>query len=202
MTGKLFVSAIVKLLAGVVLVGVALFLPAGTLAYVNGWLLMGVLFVPMFLAGIVMMCKDPALLSRRLDAKEKLREQGVVVKLSGLMFLSGFVLAGLGERFAWYTLPKAVSYVFTGVFLFAYLSLCGGASRKHLSFPYHNGGGGADGRGYGTLRHCQTSDVQRDLAFVFVHAPYSWLCVCFCDLSCVSLPHCAAHPKRGSLSYA
>ena len=118
---KLFFSAILKFSIGAILVGLLIFLPAGSLAFANGWLLMGLLFVPMFLAGIVMMCKDPALLSRRLDAKEKLREQGVIVKLSGLMFLSGFVLAGLGERFAWYTLPKAVSYVFTGVFLFAYL---------------------------------------------------------------------------------
>lgn len=121
MTGKLLVSAIVKFLIGIVLVGVLLFLPAGTIVYVNGWLLMGVLFVPILLAGVVMMCKNPALLARRLDAKEKIREQGMVVKLTGLMFLLGFVLAGLGVRFAWYTLPKTVSYIFAGVFLLAYL---------------------------------------------------------------------------------
>ena len=117
MTGKLLVSAIVKFLTGIVLVGVLLFLPAGTIVYVNGWLLMGVLFVPILLAGVVMMCKNPALLARRLDAKEKIREQGMVVKLTGLMFLLGFVLAGLGVRFEWYTLPKTVSYIFAGVFI-------------------------------------------------------------------------------------
>ena len=98
---KLFLQAITKFLLGVVLVGVLIFLPAGTFAYFNGWLLMGILFVPMFLAGIVMMFKNPDLLKSRLNAKEKQQEQSLVVKLSGLMFLSGFIVAGLGVRFHW-----------------------------------------------------------------------------------------------------
>lgn len=121
MTGKLFVSAIAKFALGVLLVGVLLFLPAGTLSFFNGWLLMGILFVPMFLAGIVMMVKNPALLKSRLDAKETEREQSLVVKLSGLMFLLGFIVAGLGVRFGWYRLPNGVAIGAAVIFLVAYL---------------------------------------------------------------------------------
>ena len=99
MTPKLFFQALIKFILGIVLVGVLIFLPAGTLKFFNGWLLMGVLFVPMFLAGIVMMIKNPELLKKRLNGKEKEEKQGLVVKLSGLMFIAGFVLAGLGFRF-------------------------------------------------------------------------------------------------------
>lgn len=120
MTGKLFAQAMLKFFAGVVLVGVLIFLPAGTLAYDNGWLLMGLLFVPMFLAGLVMMAKNPRLLESRLEAKEKLEEQSLVVKLSGLMFLLGFVTAGLGVRFGWYQLPGGVVIGACVAFLLAY----------------------------------------------------------------------------------
>ena len=121
MTTKLFVSAIAKFAAGVILVGALIFLPAGTLAFPNGWLLMGILFVPMFCAGLVMMAKNPYLLSRRLDAKEKEAEQSLVVKLSGLMFLAGFILAGLDFRFGWLPLPGWVSTVGAVFFLLSYL---------------------------------------------------------------------------------
>ena len=121
MTVKLFVGAILKFLLGVVLVGVLIFLPAGTLAFFNGWLLMGILFVPMFCAGIVMMFKNPDLLKSRLDAKEKQKDQSMVVKLSGLMFLAGFIVAGLGFRFGWFVLPKGVAIGGAVVFLAAYI---------------------------------------------------------------------------------
>ena len=121
MTVKLFVGAILKFLLGVVLVGVLIFLPAGTLAFFNGWLLMGILFVPMFCAGIVMMFKNPELLKSRLDAKEKQKDQSMVVKLSGLMFLAGFIVAGLDFRFGWFTLPKGVAIGGAAVFLVAYI---------------------------------------------------------------------------------
>lgn len=121
MTVKLFAQAIIKFLLGVVLVGLLLFLPAGSFAYLNGWLLMGILFVPMFLAGIVMMFKNPELLKKRLNAKEKQKEQSLVVKLSGLMFLLSFIVAGLGFRFGWPTLPKGVVIAAVVVFLAAYL---------------------------------------------------------------------------------
>ena len=121
MTTKLFFQAITKYAAGVLLVGLLIFLPAGTLCFFNGWLLMGILFVPMFLAGIVMMLKNPELLKKRLNAKEKQAEQSLVVKLSGLMFLVGFIIAGLGFRFGWYTLPESAAIAFAIVFLAAYI---------------------------------------------------------------------------------
>ena len=121
MTVKFFIQAIAKFLLGVVLVGVLLFLPAGTFSFFNGWLFMSILFIPMFLAGIVMMFKNPTLLKSRLDAKEKKKEQSLVIKLSGLMFLAGFIVAGLGVRFNWYILPTPVVIVATVLFLIAYL---------------------------------------------------------------------------------
>ena len=121
MTNKLFIHAMAKFLLGVVLVSALIFLPAGTYVYFNGWLLMGILFVPMFLAGIVMMFKNPNLLRSRLDAKEEAREQSLVVKLSGLMFLAGFVIAGLGVRFHWYVLPTGVVISAAVMFLIAYI---------------------------------------------------------------------------------
>ena len=118
---KLFFGAITKFLLGVVLVGLLIFLPAGTFSYFNGWILMGILFVPMFFAGIVMMVKNPELLKSRLNAKEKAHEQSLVVKLSGLMFLAGFIVAGLGVRFHWYTLPKGVTIGAAVIFLISYI---------------------------------------------------------------------------------
>ncbi len=121
MTIKLFFSAITKFLLGIALVGLLLFLPAGTFAFFNGWLLMGILFIPMFFAGIVMMFKNPELLKSRLNAKEESREQSLVVRLSGLMFLVGFILAGLGIRFRWYVLPTGVAIGGAVIFLIAYI---------------------------------------------------------------------------------
>ena len=121
MTKKLFVSAITKFTAGVILLALLLFLPAGTIHYPGGWLLMGILFIPMFLAGLVMMATNPNLLRSRLNAKEKEREQDLVIKLSGLMFLVGFILAGLDHRFGWSNLPMTVNYVGAGLFLTAYV---------------------------------------------------------------------------------
>ena len=121
MTTRLFIQAIIKFSLGVVLVGLLIFLPAGSLSFANGWLFMGILFIPMFLAGIVMLFKNPALLQSRLDAKEEQMEQRTVVALSGLMFLAGFIVAGLEFRFHWYTLPKTAVYAAAAVFLAAYL---------------------------------------------------------------------------------
>ena len=120
MTVKLFFQAIIKFALGVILVGLLIFLPAGSFAYTNGWIFMGILFIPMFCAGIVMMFKNPMLLKSRLDAKEKQTEQSTVVKLSGLMFIAGFVLAGLNYRFDWYILPETVSIIASVVFQIAY----------------------------------------------------------------------------------
>ena len=121
MTRKLCFEAILKFTAGVFLVGALLFLPAGTLAYPGGRLLMGILFIPMFLAGLVMMAVNPNLLRSRLNAKEKEQEQDLVIKLSGLMFLVGFILAGLDFRFGWSELPFVVNCVGAVLFLTAYV---------------------------------------------------------------------------------
>ena len=120
MTRKLYYSAILKFSAGVALLTVLLFLPAGTVHWFGGWLLMGILFVPMFLAGLVMMSRNPDLLRSRLNAKEKEAEQDLVIKLSGLMFLAGFILAGLDFRFGWSRLPEWVNILGAALFLMAY----------------------------------------------------------------------------------
>lgn len=121
MSGKLFGQAVAKFLAGALLVALLLFVPAGTIRWRNGWLLMGLLFVPMFLAGVVMMAKSPQLLRKRLRAKEAESEQRAVVALSGVMFLVGFVLAGLNHRFAWAMLPRGVVIAASILFLLSYL---------------------------------------------------------------------------------
>lgn len=121
MVAKLFFQALIKYLLGVVIVGALIFLPAGTFSFFNGWLFMAILFLPILIAGVVMFFKNPELLKRRLDSKEKQKDQSIVVKLSGLMFLVGFILCGLGFRFGWYTLPKTVSVIAAVAFLFSYV---------------------------------------------------------------------------------
>lgn len=121
MSIKLFFEAIFKFLLGVLLVGILIFIPAGTINFFNGWLFMGLLFIPMFIAGIIMMIKSPNLLRSRLDAKEKESEQKMVVGLSGLMFLSGFILAGLNYRFNWLELSNIVVIISSIVFLLSYI---------------------------------------------------------------------------------
>lgn len=118
---KLFINALTKFFCGFLLVGLLIFLPAGTLAFGKGWLLMGLLFGPMFIAGLVMLRKSPAFLEKRLDAKEKRSAQQGVIKLSGLMFIAGFVVAGLDFRFGWSRMPKAITVVAAILFLVAYL---------------------------------------------------------------------------------
>ena len=120
MTINLFIQAITKYIFGVLVIGLLIFLPAGTISFFNGWLFMGLLFIPMFFAGIVLMVKNPELLKKRLNAKEKLDEQGTVIKLSGLMFAVGFVVAGLGFRMHWFILPTSFTAVASIVFLVSY----------------------------------------------------------------------------------
>lgn len=117
---KLLLSALVKFLCGVLLVGLLLFLPAGTLSYTGGWLFVGVLFIPMLILGVVLFVRSPELLRRRLDNKEKEGIQRGVVALSGVVFTAGFVLAGLDFRFDWSQVPVAVVIAATVLFLVAY----------------------------------------------------------------------------------
>lgn len=121
MTKELFGQAMGKFILGAAAIGLMLFGSAGTLRYWNAWLLMGILFIPMFFAGIVMMLKKPELLKKRLNAREQQAEQKQVIALSGLMFLVGFILAGLNFRFGWIVMPAWVSWAGAIVFLLAYL---------------------------------------------------------------------------------
>ena len=121
MTKRLFFQAIAKFFAGVAALALLLFLPAGTLHYPGAWLLMGILFIPMFIAGLVLMRKNPALLEKRLRAKEQQSEQKAVVALSAGMFVLGFVAAGLDFRFGWTHLPAWVSPAAAVLFFLSYL---------------------------------------------------------------------------------
>ena len=118
---KLFFKAITKYIFGVILVGALLFVPAGTFNYWNAWLFMGLLFIPMFIAGIILMFKNPTLLKSRLDVKEKEKEQKQVILYSGLMFLLGFIIAGLNYRFSWITTPNIIAIISSILFIISYI---------------------------------------------------------------------------------
>ena len=117
---KLLTEALIKFTCGLLMVGALLFLPAGTLAYGGGWLLMGLLFIPMLIAGFIMLFKSPDFLAKRLDAKEKQAAQKGVLALAGLMFIAGFVVAGLDFRFGWSTVPQWAVAAAAVVFLASY----------------------------------------------------------------------------------
>ena len=121
MENNLLTQALAKFFLGVIILGILIFLPAWSLHYWQGWLLMGILFVPMFVAGLVMLAKNPDLLRKRLNAKEQEAEQKTVVKLSGLLFITAFVVAGLNWRFGWWVLPNWAVWVAAGLFLASYL---------------------------------------------------------------------------------
>ena len=117
---KLLFNALVKVTVGILLVCAMLFLPAETLAFEKGWLFMGLLFIPMLIAGFLMLFKAPKLLEKRLDVKEKQDDQKTVVAVSGLMFIAGFVVAGLDYRFGWSRMPIAVTVGASVLFVVAY----------------------------------------------------------------------------------
>ncbi|MBE6570266.1 MAG: isoprenylcysteine carboxylmethyltransferase family protein [Ruminococcaceae bacterium] len=117
---KLLLSATTKYIMGLILVGVLLFLPAGSFAYINGWLFIGLLFIPMLILGIVLFCKSPGLLEKRLQAKEGENTQKAVVALSGLLFLAGFIIAGLDFRFGWSHMPLWIVITASVILLLSY----------------------------------------------------------------------------------
>ena len=121
MNGELQKQSLSKFALGVIALGILIFVPAGSLRFWQGWLLMGILFVPMFVAGLVMMAKNPELLRKRLNAKEKEDEQKTVVALSGLLFIAALVIAGLNWRFGWCVLPDWAVWVAAVVFVASYL---------------------------------------------------------------------------------
>ncbi len=121
MRARLAIRGLSRFLAGIILITAMLFWSAGSWAYWNAWLLMGVLFIPILILGIVMLICSPSLLSKRLSAKEHDVEQRWVVALSGIMFMASFVVAGLNFRFGWTTMPSWVTWVGTALFLLSYI---------------------------------------------------------------------------------
>lgn len=145
MDKDLLTKALTKYLLGVIVLGLLLFLPAGSLHYWQGWLLMGILFVPMAVAGIVMMAKNPELLRKRLKAKEKEAEQKTVVTMSGMLFVIAFVLAGLNWLFDWYVLPDWVVWVFCRSLPDILSIICRGHAREHIPLTHRRGSGQPEG---------------------------------------------------------
>ena len=122
MKAKLFLSGITKFVLGVLLVGTILFTSAGSFYYSNAWLFMALLFIPMFMAGIILLFKNPQLLKSRLDVKENEKEQKLVILYSGFMFLSGFIIAGLNYRHGWFDLPSWLVVISSVIFIMSYIN--------------------------------------------------------------------------------
>ncbi len=118
---KLFFKAILKYISGVIIIGLLLFIPAHNFNYWNAWLFMGLLFIPMFIAGIILMIKNPMLLESRLDVKENEKEQKQVIIYSGLMFITGFIIAGLNYRYKWINLPNIIVIISSIIFVISYI---------------------------------------------------------------------------------
>ncbi len=118
---KLFFEAIIKFILGVLVIGLLLFIPANTIYYWNGWLFMGLLFIPIFITGFILMIKNPELLRKRLNAKETEKDQKKVIAFSGLMFLFGFIIAGLNYKYNWIIIPNVVVIISSILFILAYI---------------------------------------------------------------------------------
>ena len=121
MNKSLLTQALIKLISGLILIGILIFLPAGSFSFWQGWLFISILFIPMLIAGVILMYKNPDLLRKRLDAKEKESEQRTVVALSGFLFLAAFIIAGLNWRFGWWLIPDWGVWIAAGLFLGSYI---------------------------------------------------------------------------------
>ena len=119
--GAIALNGLVKYIVGLGIMALLLFLPAGTINYCGGWRLLVLLFVPMFIFGIMLVIASPDLLARRLKSKEKRSVQSGIIRFSGLMFVVGFVVAGLDFRFGWSSVPQMVIYVAEALFLISYI---------------------------------------------------------------------------------
>ena len=197
MDKKLFGSAMLKFISGLLLMGLLLFLPAGSFAYWQAWLLIGILFVPMFLAGLVMMARSPELLRKRLSAKEEQAEQKQVIAFSGLMFLAAFVLAGLNFRFGWLRQPRWLVWAATALFLLGYL-LYAEVLRENAylsrTIEVQENQKVIDTGLYGIVRHpMYAATLLLFLAMPLVLASPPLLC----RHAVVSAYHRQAHPQRG-----
>ena len=153
---KLIIRALIKFGVGSGFTAALLFFSAGTVHWMNGWIFLSVLFIPMFCAGIVMMVKNPELLGKRLDGKEKQTEQKTVIMLSGIMFIAGFLLAGFNYRFEWLLLPSWITWAATVIFLFSY-ALYGEVLRENVflsrTIQIQKGQTVVDTGLYGIIRH-------------------------------------------------
>ena len=167
---KLVFSALTKFLAGLFLVGALLFVPAGGFDFWNAWLLVAILFVPMLILGIVLCFKSPKLLEKRMNTNEKETTQKVVVAVSGVMFVFGFVVAALDHRFGWSNVPLWIVILSSVLFFCFVSSLCRGNARKCISFANSGGLSGSKGDRHGTLRYCSPSNVCGNCSDVFVNA--------------------------------
>lgn len=121
MNKSLLTQALIKLVSGLLLICILIFLPAGSFSFWQGWLFIGILFIPMLIAGVILMRKNPDLLRKRLDAKEKESEQRTVVAMSGFLFLVAFIIAGLNWRFGWWLIPDWAVWVAAGMFSCSYV---------------------------------------------------------------------------------
>ena len=121
MNKSLLTQALIKLVSGLLLICILIFLPAESFSFWQGWLFIGILFIPMLIAGVILMRKNPDLLRKRLDAKEKESEQRTVVAMSGFLFLAAFIIAGLNWRFGWWLIPDWAVWVAAGMFLCSYV---------------------------------------------------------------------------------
>lgn len=158
MARELFCQAVLKFVLGLVLVNILIFFPAGTFYYWHAWLFIGILFIPMFFAGIVMMFKNPELLKKRLNAKEQQTEQDLVVKLSGLMFVLGFVIAGLNFRFKWSHYQRGFMAGNCYIFIFLF-TLCRGVKRKYLLITNCRNSTRSKSNWYRIIWYCSSSYV-------------------------------------------
>ena len=121
MTRKLLLQALIKFFSGLIIVGLLLFLSAGSFKFYNAWLFIGLLFIPMFIAGIILMFVNPDLLKRRLEAKEKEKAQKGVILGSAIMFLAGFIIAGLNYRYSWTSISNTIVIISSILFLISYI---------------------------------------------------------------------------------
>lgn len=153
---KLLFSALIKFILGLVLVGAMIFLPAGTLSYVNGWLFIVLLFVPIFFLGVILFFNAPKLLKKRLDGREKEKTQKGVVAISGLLFLCGFIVAGLDFRFCWSDMPLSCVIIASIILIISY-ALYAEVMRENVylsrTIEVQNGQKVVDKGLYGIVRH-------------------------------------------------
>ena len=188
----LFIQAITKFLGGLILVGLLLFLPAGSLHYWQAWLLIGILFVPMFCAGLVMMAKNQDLLRKRLNAKEEEKEQQTVVKLSGLLFIAAFIVAGLNWRFGWCVLRSLdIGRSFPGLLS----ALRRGPQGEYIPVPDHRGAGGSESHRYRIVWNRPASDVYGHDSPVPHYAAGSRIPYFFFHNAWISSCDCQANPQ-------